>query len=68
MQEWVVSTYTGNNKLMGGSYLSSNDAVTSKSVFYVQEETTVDPTFGLRTVFNAENFLSDWKTCIENTQ
>ena len=68
LQEWVVnnnSSLSDYNKLIGGSFESTNFKVTTKSVYYYNSNSTGLASFGLRTVFDAEIFLPIWRDCVE---
>ena len=68
LQEWVVNNNSSMsaNKLIGGSFSSSEDKVTTSSVYYISDdlEDMQDASFGLRTVFDAEIFLQIWRDCV----
>mgnify|MGYP000103105682 CR=1 FL=1 len=52
-------------KLIGGSFLSTNNEVTTKSVYYYHSNSTAHASYGLRTVFDAEQFLEIWRNCVD---
>lgn len=67
LQEWVVNNNSSisANKLIGGYYSSTHDEVTTKSVHYNYSNSTIHLSYGLRTVFDAKQFLEIWRDCVD---
>ena len=67
LREWVVNNNSSmnTNKLIGGSFLSTFDEITTKSVFYFPSNSAEHHSFGFRTVFDADEFLEIWRVCAE---
>ncbi|MBC8307925.1 MAG: SUMF1/EgtB/PvdO family nonheme iron enzyme [Pelagibacterales bacterium] len=67
LQEWVVNNNSSisANKLIGGYFSSTYDEVTTTSVYYSFSDTTMHSSYGLRTLFDAEEFLEIWRDCVD---
>ena len=67
LQEWVVNNNSSisANKLIGGYFSSTYDEVTTTSVYYSFSNSTAHASYGLRTVFDAEEFLEIWRDCVD---
>jgi len=70
LQEWVVNSNSSSSnkdyfKLIGGHFLSTHDEVKTTSVYYSFSDLTAHDSYGLRTVFDAEQFLGIWRDCVD---
>ena len=48
-----------------GHFSSTYDEVKTTSVYYSFSNSTVHASYGLRTVFDAEQFLGIWRDCVD---
>jgi len=69
LQEWVANSNSSTEylKLIGGSWKSTSDEIKTTSVYYLFNDYNEvgDVSFGLRTVFDAVDFLEIWRNCVD---
>jgi hypothetical protein len=70
LQEWVVNINSSSPnedhfKLIGGHFSSTHDEVKTTSVYYSFSDLTAHDSYGLRTIFDAEEFLEIWRNCVD---
>ena len=67
LMEWVVNNNSSREdfKLIGGSFLSTSDQIKTTSVHYISLAEEGDIAFGLRAVFDANEFLYIWRDCVD---